>query len=229
MKRFVLAFCTSAFLLVACNNDEKKDEKTASTSTPDSSKMDKMDKMDKKEEAKNDNSYTMPDSATMMKSWQAYMTPGEAHKMLAKSNGTWNASITMWDKPGGAAQTATGTMETSMVLGGRYQVSHIKSKMMGMDFEGMGSTAYDNDKKIMISTWMDNMGTGVMTMQGPWNEASNSATLTGKDYDPVAKKDLDFKEVYTVVDDNNQTLEMYKPAPDGKEFKCMEIKYARKK
>ena len=229
MKRLLFTFCTTAILLAACNNDEKKDEKTGSASTSDTSKMEKMDKMDKKDEAKNDNTYTPLDSASMMKAWQEYATPGEAHKMLAKSNGAWNASITFWEKPGGPAQTATGTMENKMVLGGRYQVSHITSKMMGMDFEGMGSTAYDNGKKVMISTWMDNMGTGVMTMQGPWNEASHSATLTGKEYDLSAKKDLDYKEVFTVVDDNTQTLEMYKPAPDGKEFKCMEIKYTRKK
>ena len=228
MKQKFLIISAATFLFVACNSDEK----TADSKTDDAKKDSSASTMasnDKMDEKKSDNTYAMPDSATMMKDWQEYMTPGEAHKMLAKSNGTWNATITYWEMPGGPAQSATGTMTNKMVLGGRYQVSNVSSKMMGMSFEGMGTVAYDNAKKVMISTWMDNMGTGIMTMEGPWNDATHSATLTGKEYDISAKKDLDYKEIFTVVDDNNQTLEMFKPAPDGKEFKCMEIKYSRKK
>jgi hypothetical protein len=31
-----------------------------------------------------------------MKAWQDYMTPGDMHKMIASSDGTWNEDITMW-------------------------------------------------------------------------------------------------------------------------------------
>ncbi len=228
MKQKLLSICAATLLFAACNSDEKTADSKMDESKKDSSNS--MTSNDNKmEEKKSDNTYTMPDSATMMKDWQAYATPGEAHKMMAKSNGTWNAAITFWDKPGGPAQMASGTSVNKMVMGGRYQVSNVTSKMMGMPFEGMGTVAYDNAKKKMISTWIDNMGTGIMTVEGPWNESTHSATLTGKEYDISAKKDLDYKEVFTVVDDNTQTLEMYKPAPDGKEFKCMEIKYTRKK
>jgi len=227
MKQKFLVICAATLSFAACNSDEKTADSKMDESKKDSSST--MSSNDKMEEKKSDNTYTMPDSATMMKEWMEYATPGEAHKMLAKSNGTWNAAITFWEKPGGPAQTATGTSVNKMVMGGRYQVSNVTSKMMGMPFEGMGTVAYDNAKKKMISTWIDNMGTGVMTVEGPWDESTHSATLTGKEYDLAARKDVDYKEVFTVVDDNTQTLEMYKPAPDGKEFKCMEIKYTRKK
>ncbi len=31
-----------------------------------------------------------------MKAWMDYMTPGDIHKMLAKSDGDWDADMTMW-------------------------------------------------------------------------------------------------------------------------------------
>jgi hypothetical protein len=47
---------------------------------------------------------------------------------------------------------------------------------------------------------------------------------------PANGLDCSIKEVFKMVDDNNQILEMYGPDPQtGKEFKTMEIKYTRKK
>ena len=39
--------------------------------------------------------------------------------------------------------------------------------------------------------------------------------------------DMDIREVFKMVDDKNQTLEMYM-TQGGKEFKTMEIKFAKK-
>ena len=35
----------------------------------------------------------------MMQAWQAYMTPGPMHAMLAKAVGEWKTDITMWMDP----------------------------------------------------------------------------------------------------------------------------------
>jgi hypothetical protein len=48
--------------------------------------------------------YAQDDAA--MKAWQNYMTPGDIHKMLAASDGTWNEDITMWMAPGAHLQRA---------------------------------------------------------------------------------------------------------------------------
>jgi len=121
-------------------------------------------------------------------------------------------------------------MVNKMVMDGRYQVSEAKGNMMGMPFHGMSTTGYDNHKKVFMSTWIDNMGTGVMKMEGPWDEATKSLTLTGKMIDPSTGRECEFKEVYKIIDDNNQVMEMYGPDPrTGKQFKNMEIKLTRKK
>jgi Protein of unknown function (DUF1579) len=225
MKRLTFAAFIAALLFVACNSDEKK---------PDDGKMDDSKKGDStaskdKMDASKPETYTMPDSATMMKNWMAYATPGEAHKMLAKSSGTWTTDISVWEAPGGPVQKMSGTCVNKMILGGKYQVGNHTGTAMGMPFEGISTTAYDNLKKVMISTWIDNMGTGIMVMEGPWDDATKSSTMTGKMVEPSIGKEISAREVFKIIDDNTQTMEMYRPASDGKEYKSMEIKYTRKK
>ena len=55
-----------------------------------------------------------------MKAWQAYMTPGDVHKMIAESDGSWNEEVTMWMTPDAAPTKSTATVENKMILGGRY-------------------------------------------------------------------------------------------------------------
>ena len=227
MKQTFLAICAATFFFAACNSDEKTADSKMDESKKDSSST--MSSNDKMEEKKADDTYTMPDTATARKNWMAYSTPGDVHKMLAKSNGAWTSEISMWEKPDGPVMKATGTMNNKMIMGGRYQVSTFSGNMMGMPFEGMSTVAYDNARKIFISTWIDNMGTGLTTMEGTWDEGSKSLSSKGKMVDPTLGKELTTREVFKIIDDNTQTMEMYKPAPDGKEFKTMEIKYTRKK
>lgn len=211
MKRITITLC-AAVLLFACNDDKNGETKVASANTTDSTATP-----------------PMPDSATMMKNWQAYMTPGQPHQMIASWNGTWNGDVSMWMAPGAPPSKSTSTTINKMALGGRYQISEHKGSFDGKPFEGMSTLAYDNAKKMFISTWIDNMGTGIMVVQGPWNEATKSMDLKGKMTDPNTGNDIDVRETFKVVDDNTQVMEMYCSGADGKEFKTMEIKYTRKK
>ncbi|MBX2932585.1 MAG: DUF1579 domain-containing protein [Chitinophagaceae bacterium] len=170
------------------------------------------------------------DSATAEKNWQEYMTPGAIHKMMASWDGKWNTTITMWMSADATPIEATGSCVNKMVLNGLYQESVHTSTMMGMPFEGHGVLAYDNAKKTFVSSWIDNMGSGIMHMEGAWNEETKTITLTGKGVDPSSGKDCSMKEIYKIVDDNTQTMEMYGPSPvDGKEMKMMEMKLTRSK
>ncbi|HLY68690.1 MAG TPA: DUF1579 domain-containing protein, partial [Puia sp.] len=139
----------------------------------------------------------------------AYMTPGEVHKMLAKSEGTWTGAISMWMQPGAQPVTMSGDSKIEMILGGRYLQEKSTGVMMGMPFEGQGTTAYDNAKKIFITTWIDNAGTGMMYLEGKWDPANKSIDFSGKMVDPSSGKDLPVREVLQFADDNTRVLEMY--------------------
>ncbi|MBC9909592.1 DUF1579 domain-containing protein [Chitinophaga varians] len=167
------------------------------------------------------------DSVAAHKAWMAYMTPGPEHQQLAKTEGDWTTDMTFWKGPGAKPEKATGSCSNKMILGGRYQESRFTSDMMGMPFEGLGTTAYDNARKMYLNTWIDNMGTGMMMMEGKWEPAVNGIVYRGKSYDPAMQKTMDLRQVIKFQDANNYTLEMYRMA-NGKEFKEMEIAFKRK-
>ena len=73
------------------------------------------------------------------------------------------------------------------------------------------------------------MGSGIMQMEGPWDDATKSMTLAGTCTDPMSGKIQNVRETFKIIDDNTQMMEMFMPGPDGKEFKTMEIKFTRKK
>lgn len=215
MKQKFLTVLAAAFLFAACNNEKKEDkgkENPADTAANKSS----------------DNA-AMPDSATMMKNWQEYMTPGDMHKMMAKWDGEWTGEVTMWMYPGAPEQKSTSTAMNKMILDGRYQQSTHSGTMMDMPFNGVSTVGYDNHRKEFVSTWIDNMGSGMMVMKGPWDEATKTINLKGKVVDAGTKQDTDVRETFKIIDDNTQEMEMFMMMPDGKEFKTMNIKYTRKK
>ena len=212
MKRITIAICTG-LILFSCNDSKTTDEKSNTDSTKTGS----------------DTTSMAPpmDSAAMMQAWQAYMTPGEVHKMLAKSDGTWDEDVTTWMDPSKPPVKSKSVAVNKMIMGGRYQQSTHTGNMMGMPFEGMSTLGYDNAKKMLISTWVDNMGTGIMTMEGTWDSTSHTANLKGKMVDPTTGKEIDCRETFTLIDDNHQKLEMF-CTYYGKETKTMEILFKRK-
>jgi len=223
MKRLLLTFCSAAFLLAACNND-KTAEKTASESTtePATAKTD--------DNAKKEQAWIPYDNAAADKAMGEAGTLGEQHKMLAKSNGTWAADMSYWRNQGDSAMKMSGTQVTTSILDGHYQQSTYSGDMGGMPFKGISTLGYDNISKDYVSTWVDNMGTGITTMRGTWDNATNSMNMTGKEKNAVNGIECTMREVYKIVDDYTHVMEMYGPDPKtGKEYKMMEIKYTRKK
>ena len=223
MKHLIIAACIVTLTAIGCSgNEAKKNKETASVK----------EGTEETSTTKVEESPAAPvvDSATMMKNWMAYSTPGDVHKMIKSWDGTWNGEVTSWYSPGAPPEISKSTAVNKTIMGGRYQVTNHTGSMMGTPFEGMGTLAYDNAKKVFISTWIDNMGTGMTKMEGPWDEASKSITLTGKCVDPGSGtgREMNLKEVFKIIDDKNQVMEMYGPGPDGKEFKMMEIKLSRK-
>jgi hypothetical protein len=164
---------------------------------------------------------------SMMKAWMSYMTPGDVHKMLAKDDGEWKGEITLWTAPGAPPTKSTATAVNRMIMGGRYQESKHTGNFMGMPFEGYSLVGYDNAKKVFVTSWIDNMGTGMMFLEGKWDDKTKTIHFTGKSTDPTTGKDVPVRETFTWIDNNKQKMEMFM-TQEGKEFKTMEIIFTRK-
>jgi len=167
------------------------------------------------------------DSATQMKLWIAYATPGNAHKMMAAETGTWNCDMTFWEEANGKPSKSTSTANVKMILGGRYQEAIYSGTMMGQPFEGKSTLAYNNASKEFTTTFIDNMGTGMMVATGKYDEANKSMNFKGDMVNPLNGKKTAYREVYTIVDANTRKMEMY-DTKNGEEYKSMEIIMKRK-
>lgn len=165
----------------------------------------------------------------MMAAMQAYGTPGEYHKYLEYFAGDWEQTSKMWMKPGDPPMEGVSTASAKMILGGRYLKTKYKGSAMGMPFEGINITAYNNLQKKFHSFWIDSMGTGFAIAHGQLDKSKKVRTETGEWDDPMTGGTYKAKMVTTVIDDNTFTFEMYMIMPDGKEFKSMIMTCKRKK
>ena len=219
MKSTLVLLCAAT--LIACNNEVKNEKET----NPDSTTA--MATNTSPADAKSD-AWVPVDSATAMKSMMEAGTPGKEQEMLAKSNGNWKAEVTMWETPESAPMKYNGMVSNKMIMGGRYQQSSFKGKMMGMPFEGSGTTGYDNARKVWVSTWVDNMSTGIMNMEGTWDEGSKSITYKGEMLCPANGKMCEIKQVMKTIDDKTEVMEMYGPdMKTGKQYKNMEMRLTK--
>ena len=170
-----------------------------------------------------------PDQKAMMEAWMKFATPGEGHKALEPLVGSWNAKITSWMAPGSAPITSDGTSEIAWVLGGRYLQQKHEGTFLGQPFSGIGYTAYDNYKKQYLGTWMDNMGTSILSMAGTADPTGKTLAMEGKMDDFLTGRVMAIRSTLRIVDGAHNVYEMWAPGPDGKEYKMMEIDYTRKK
>ncbi|HWC06084.1 MAG TPA: DUF1579 domain-containing protein [Gemmatimonadota bacterium] len=165
----------------------------------------------------------------MMAKWAEYATPGEAHERLAKHVGDWDYTMKWWMTPDAEAEESTGTMSASMTMDGRFLVENWEGMAMGQPFKGQGITGYDNFNKEYVSTWIDNMGTGIMASTGTYDPAQDALVTTGT-FDDImtGEKDKTMRGTSKFLDDNTLHIEMFVPGPDGQEFKTGEIHAVRK-
>lgn len=160
-----------------------------------------------------------------MSAWMEACMPGEHHAELSKAVGTWTAQTRFIMDPSMPAVESTGTSTTSWVLGGRYLKSDFHlDDMMGMPFDGMGFTGYDNLKQEYVGTWMDTMGTGIMYMTG--KKDGDKTVLTGKGMSPQGP--VEMKIVTAWADNDHFTDTFYDKTPDGSWQESGKITYTRK-
>lgn len=165
-----------------------------------------------------------PEMEAMMKA----MSPGENHKHLGRLVGNWDIATKMWMQPGQPPSESKATMSAQWILGGRYVQTSYKGEMMGMPFEGMGIDGYDNVTQQYVSTWVDNMGTGILHMTGKCDAGCKTLTMNGSSADPATGQMIDMRFVTTFLDDKSYQFQIFGKDASGQEFKMMEMQAKKK-
>jgi hypothetical protein len=178
---------------------------------------------------------SMAPTADEMKQMMDMAKLNENHKLLASTAGTWSYTVKMWMDPNGKPTESTGTATRTAIMDGRYVRGeyHGKFKMPGadgkmkdMDFIGMSMDGYDNVKKKFVSGWVDNMGTGIMRMDGTYDAATKTFTYTGE-YEMMPGMTEKVRQLIKMPDATHMTMEYYEDRGQG-EAKTMEINYTKK-
>jgi hypothetical protein len=158
--------------------------------------------------------------------YMAAAAPGPQHAAMAAMAGSYRAEVKTWMDPTADPVVSSGKTEFKMILGGRYLVQHYAGSMMGQQFEGLGLTAYDNLGKQYVSTWVDNMGTGIMVTKGNYDASGKVLTTMGEVIDAATGAPVTVKSVSTTVSEDEHRFEMFIIQGD-QEIKSLDITYTR--
>ena len=167
-----------------------------------------------------------PAQAAEMEAYQKAGAPGEPHKALAATAGTYRVKTKSWSEPGGPPVEETGTATRTVALDGRVLVEEFTSTMMGTPFTGHGMTGFDNVSGKYWATWNDSMSTGIMVSEGKC-DAKRNCTFTGSWNDPIKKAPVKARMTSRWPTPTTEVFEMYGPGKDGKEMKMVEITYTK--
>src|SRR6476620_3148201 len=144
-----------------------------------------------------------PNPQEMMKQMMEMSKLNENHTLLADMNGRYVA----------------------MDVTGKMQMPGEDGKMKDMQFKGMAVEGYDNVKKKFVSSWIDNMGTGIQFSEGTYDPATKTLTYTSEiEMMPGMKTPV--REVLKLTDKDHMMMEWYETR-GGQEKKTMEIAYTR--
>ena len=104
-----------------------------------------------------------------------------------------------------------------MDVTGKMQMPGEDGKMKDMQFKGMGVEGYDNVKKKFVSSWIDNMGTGIQFSDGTYDPATKTFTYTSEmEMMPGMKTPV--REVIKMTDKDHMTAGVVRnPWRPGKE------------
>lgn len=166
--------------------------------------------------------------AEMMAKWAELNALGPQHENFKKRVGTWDVESRTWMGPGAEPVVSKATAEFRLKWGGRFVEQRYKCEAPA--FEGFAIEGYDNVKKQYVSMWIDSLSTGIFVSYGTPDETGKEVTYIGKMDDPMTGvKDKVIKMVGREVSDDEAVFVMYDKAPDGTEYKHMEMKYTRRK
>lgn len=166
-----------------------------------------------------------------MEAYAKAAEPGPEHKALEPLVGNWTYSVKFWPAPGQPPLESKGTCERKWIMGGRFIEERVQGDAMGgpQAFAGLGLIGYDKPQKKYTTAWVDSMTTSITSSFGTADAAGKTFTFNTETIHPVKGTKVKGKDVIRILGNDQHEMEMFKEGPDGKEWKSMELKLARKK
>lgn len=153
--------------------------------------------------------------------------PGPEHSQLLKRIGTWDVAFTQWMAEDEPEKQSKGTSIFTSVFNGRYIHEEYASQFPGKPFMGTGITGYDRAAKHFVTTWHDNMGTGITHLTGSATREGQEITYHGTKMCAEKQCEVHLRHVVSWESNDCFTISMFNRS-EGKERKVMELVYSRR-
>lgn len=172
----------------------------------------------------------MPSMEEMMADYMKMIEPGEAHRMLDFFIGDWTYTTKMWmsghDQP---PMESKGVSTSKWIMEDRFTETIWEGEFMGKPMKGRGLMGYNNHRKQYVSSWIDNMNTGISAMSGVYDKDAKVFRMWGTMDEPMTGEiNKHFWMVYRITGDDTFVFEVHDSALGEKDTKVVEVSYTRK-
>ena len=167
------------------------------------------------------------DSESMIDTWVRFAMPAEHHKLLNKLAGRWDLEVKYRMSADTPVVESQGTCTRKWILGKRFILEEFDGGNLGLPFQGLAIYGYDAFEGKYTSVWIDTTSTGVTTSLGACEGECKLIRFEGRHGDPWSGKKRNTRGFTRLIDDDHHVLELFEPGTDGKEYKVLEISYAR--
>lgn len=160
--------------------------------------------------------------------WMAFSRPGAAHRELERLLGDWETTTAIWLEPGGEPYAVSrGTASHTWLEQGRWLALESSGTLMEIPHHGFGMLGYDNFKKKYVASFVDNVTTSMITMEGSWDEAGAVLRLFGTVDEPLTEEhDRAVEYAFEATGPDSLTLRVF-DLPRGAASKVMETSFRR--
>jgi len=154
--------------------------------------------------------------------------PGPQHKELAKMAGEWTTVTKFSADPNAKPEETTGSAKIATALEGRFITEEDSGTMMGMPYNGMRMTGYNNAAKQYEASWAWTLSTAILRMTGKSSDHGKTVTYAASfaEADGAEEK---MTVVVKQIDDDHFVVDMSGKYPDGSNGPHLETMYTRKK
>lgn len=165
-------------------------------------------------------------ASAAMEAYREAGTPGETHRVLARSAGTWSAEVRMWMEPGAEPTVTRTTSVIEPVMGGRFLRETVEGEVFGQPFRGVSLIGFNNVSGKVQGVWYDNHSTALYLYEGSVAEDGTMELRSGH-HDPVTGDWIESKSVRRMEGDDRM-IDTAWERRDGEMVKTMEIVYRRR-
>ena len=164
-----------------------------------------------------------------LQAWMAAAAPAAGHQKLQDYVGSWTTHQTDWMPTGTKWNEADGTATCRLILGGRFVQEDYATTLDGHPLHGLGLTGFDRQKNAYVSLWMDNFGTGFVSLEGGFDGTGHVLTLLGapEGAGVEGRPAVGWRVTDTWWDKNHHAMAWWGQAADGRPVKLSEILYTR--